>query len=609
MKLKLTLALALLLTSLTSMAADLSQLAAARTWQKLLHMPAMASASEIETPSFFLAKNGAVDAEAELRATLRLFHENAQQMCRFPARAAWLAQQQLLSFDYRQCDKLMQWLGGQTPDSVSVVFADGFLENPASFYGHLLIRVGSTSDTSARQLMANSFNFGARVPHDEDPVSYIIKGLVGGYRAAYSTTHFYRYDINYAEAELRNLWNYRLSTSPAQSRLLIWHLWELLQTDYAYFFSSRNCAYHMARALELVTDSQLVQSHDPFVLPADIIQRLNEATIDGHAAIAKRHLQPSRLYQFQQRWSQLIPDEKALLNAWLRNPGYFELTDFPAQSQQKVADVLTDFYAYRLHQLDQGTPEHQRLQREKQQLLRQRMLLPMTTGHDWQLAEPSAPESAQAPGLLRFGLDYTDTGSDSATRLSMNFRPAYYDVLQRQQGRLPNATLTMAELGLSADRNSLELEHFWLLRLHTLNESVSGLPGDGGASWGLELGWQRDRLRQPADDLSPIVTASYGHAFRIKNERVNLSLRTELRDPSAYVGGILAAPQLQWLSEGNRWRSQCTLRYEFDPGSRLEEPWYAGCEMAWHIAPQQDIRLSVARQKGSRIQLGWSWYW
>ncbi|MDN7125336.1 DUF4105 domain-containing protein [Pseudidiomarina sp. 1APP75-32.1] len=597
--------------SFSAHGANLDALAGHKDWRALLHMPAGSEQSEIETPAFFLAENGAGNPAAELRATLNAFTAQPELMCRYPARAAWLAQQQQLSnFDPQQCTALQEWLAGQAADQVSVIFADGFLDNPASFYGHMLIRVGDRNADDAQKLLATSFNFGARVPDDENPVVYITKGIFGGYTAAYSTSHFYRYDINYAEAELRDLWSYELATDAAQSRLLIWHLWELLETDYTYFFTSRNCAYHMARALELVTDGELVERGDPFVLPADIIQRLTQATINGQPAVKSRSLHPSRLHRFQQKWQQLSASEIILARAWLARPQPATLTSASAEQQRRVIAVLADFYAYRLSQEHDNDALKHQLEQERTTLLRSRMLLPMGSNPDWLEHESSAPESGQDPSMLRLGWHHSSTGQRHENALAVAFRPAYYDVLQPQQGRLANATLTMGELGIHVLEQELQLEQLWLLRLHTLNYSASGMPGDGGASWGLDVGWQRDHLRQSTDVLSPQLRGSYGQAYQLNPRQwFDVAIRAELRDPSAELGAMVVSPQLTWLADWRGSRSQCQTRYEYDLSERLEKPWFIGCEIAFHVADDQDIRVSLAHQQASTVALKWSWYW
>jgi hypothetical protein len=81
------------------------------------------------------------------------------------------------------CDNELQWLGERQVKSISVIYADSYLGNPAAFYRHILFKVDSNKDKQTNELLNNSLNFDAQVPDNENPVAYISKGLIGGYQA------------------------------------------------------------------------------------------------------------------------------------------------------------------------------------------------------------------------------------------------------------------------------------------------------------------------------------------------------------------------------------------------------------------------------------------
>jgi hypothetical protein len=204
-------------------------LAESSAWRNLLHIPAGSSRSEIENHSFFLAEDGRTNPLAELHATIALLQQphtddSEHPQCQYPARFFWLQQQGLLEdVAPASCHEFHEWAETAQLRSASLIFADGFLGNPASFYGHLLLKNNAGSDAFTSDLLNNSMNFGAAVADTENPVVYILKGLLGGYQATYSASHFYRYNLNYAEAELRDLWDYELNISFEQAYLLSAH--------------------------------------------------------------------------------------------------------------------------------------------------------------------------------------------------------------------------------------------------------------------------------------------------------------------------------------------------------------------------------------------------
>ena len=121
-------------------------------------------------------------------------------------------------------------------ESVSLVYATGYLSNPASFYGHILLKFNTRGGVLANELLDQSVNYGAAVPRGENPVVYILKGLFGGYDATFSNQQFFRFNHAYAENELRDLWEYVLRLHPDEIDQLVAHSWELLGRNFDYYF-------------------------------------------------------------------------------------------------------------------------------------------------------------------------------------------------------------------------------------------------------------------------------------------------------------------------------------------------------------------------------------
>ena len=62
--------------------------------------------------------------------------------------------------------------------------------NPASMYGHALLRINYREEYQGRNLLAPTLSYGAMPdPEDRTPV-YMIKGLAGGYPGMYADKKF-----------------------------------------------------------------------------------------------------------------------------------------------------------------------------------------------------------------------------------------------------------------------------------------------------------------------------------------------------------------------------------------------------------------------------------
>jgi hypothetical protein len=124
------------------------------TWLKLLHYERDANHSEVLTDNFFLSPNGRNDPNAELTATIKAYFdpwgENTDEhaRCRFPARYFWLSQQMPLP-DYNlreaKCRHLEEWALFDNVQSVSLLLVSGYFGNPASTFGHGLLKLNTDS--------------------------------------------------------------------------------------------------------------------------------------------------------------------------------------------------------------------------------------------------------------------------------------------------------------------------------------------------------------------------------------------------------------------------------------------------------------------------------
>jgi hypothetical protein len=142
--------------------AEAKQLASHPYWVALLHYRSTVLGgvkSEIVSPEFFLSPLGATDPQAELRATLEALAAppgdapDQHARCRFVARYKWLRQ----SLDWRgvevpetPCPLYQAYTHRNQIESLSLVYATGYLSNPASFYGHILLKFNTRGGAPAR---------------------------------------------------------------------------------------------------------------------------------------------------------------------------------------------------------------------------------------------------------------------------------------------------------------------------------------------------------------------------------------------------------------------------------------------------------------------------
>ncbi len=264
-----------------------AQLANEREWHLLLHYRANlfgGYTSEQDDPGFFLSPDGKTDPQAELDATLRQFfsaeligRSKQPAQCAFVARYAWL--QERLGFDPAQlppmpCERFERWIEEFHARSITLVFPSAFMNNPASMFGHTLLRVDQEGQTPHTRILAYTINFAADVPKDEG-LAYPIRGIFGGYSGYFSTIPYYLKVQEYRDIENRDIWEYRLNFDGPQIRRLLMHAWELGNASFDYFFFKENCSYHLLSLLEFADPSlRLTEKFRFWTIPADTVRLL-----------------------------------------------------------------------------------------------------------------------------------------------------------------------------------------------------------------------------------------------------------------------------------------------------------------------------------------------
>lgn len=591
-------------------AEQLKLLASTRYWHALLHIPTGQTQSEIIDPGFFLASNGAADPYAELLSTIDQLNaavtddSNSHAQCRFIARFHWLKQQVpglLSAAPEVNCPLFNSWTDQQQISSVSAVFASGYLGNPASFYGHILLKLNSSNEQK-NILQQQSLNFGAAVPDAENPLIYIAKGLFGGYKAVFSHGLFYKNVQTYGEAELRDLWEYQLKLTPEQVQQLVFHAWELIGRDYQYFFLQQNCAYRMAELLELVINAELISKQQPWAMPIAVFQRLADAKQDGDAVVEQVIHHPSRQQRFQQRYNKLNQEQRRAVLAIIK-ADFSVHTDayqiLSSNQQSTVLEMLFDYLEFlRINQQPLFSPQ------AKTRMLRARLKLPATLNNAAETSHFTPPHQATRPSMLQLSAVQAQKNAGQ-----LRFRATYYDLLTADTGGAPYSALSMFDLTLRYD-DKLKLQRFDLLNIENMNLSSTGLPGDGGYAWKLNLAYAP--LHLACDNcLTPQLNAGIGKAGLWSGGVLTYALLDGSLHSNTTGSGIASLqPRLGLVADITPWwrmQLETGRRYYIDSSSR-DFNWYQW-QHRFGTQPNWDIRVSLQRQKATEVALAYSYYW
>ncbi|WP_334019688.1 Lnb N-terminal periplasmic domain-containing protein [Alteromonas sp. S015] len=467
--------------------------------------------SAIDTPAFFFSPRGSIDPLAELQATISSFVEKPDSQCTFPARAMFVSENVATLPDV-QCDAFNAFISNINATGVSLVYASGYLGNPASMYGHVFLKFNNTSQS---ELLDNTYNYGARYPDNENPIAYILNGIFGGYNGYFANQKYHHQTLTYNESELRDLWEYSLSLTSKEISFLLAHLWELEQIPMTYYFFKQNCAYQIAQLLSLATSTSYMPNDKAWIMPFDIVAAIKK---NHPSLISTVKYHPSRQEALYTKFAQLTEKEKAqlivALSAEETTPKSLTQILKPLNEEQmkRVIDTAFDYFSY-LSQSQSENDVSVMLQQRKA-FVDVRFDLPPGNSRFKPLT-PAPPDTAQDTTLLQVSMIYNNY---PGTGVGVRFRANYYDLLTINPARIPFSELSTFDIRLNifegAKRNLAELT---ALRITNLNAANTGLPGDNKMAWKFAGGYRDLSVNNDNGALyiDGLLGKSYSPAFDI----------------------------------------------------------------------------------------------
>ncbi|HLG20336.1 MAG TPA: DUF4105 domain-containing protein [Bdellovibrionota bacterium] len=408
------------------------KLADSRYWQLLLrYMPRLLGGvkSEADDPTFFLASDGKTDPRAELDATLTAFFfpeetnpERQHPQCRFRGRYGWLKKE--LDFDPARlreypCPRFEEWRSNIDAHGLSLLFSSYYVNNPASMFGHTLVRFDRVEESDSPDLLAYATNY-AGATGDDNGIFFAVKGLIGSYHGEFSVYPYYFKVQEYANFESRDIWEYKLNIPSERAGPVIEHLWEIGHSYFDYYFFDENCSYHLLGLIEVADPKLRLRDHwGVFVAPSDTVKR-----IQSQAGLVRSiTYRPSLLSQLKQRRAGLNSSEDKKLRGLVHRELSLddpELSSLAPERKALVADAAIDYLFYKNR--TRRTPFQRKLLQERSHLPdnppveSEPLSTPPHEGHDTKRVGAS------------FGVNKDDTFEE------FRFRGAFHDLLARDEG-------------------------------------------------------------------------------------------------------------------------------------------------------------------------------
>lgn len=477
--------------------AEIADLATRREWRVLLHYRPTAdgagSVSDVDDSRFFLAPAGNTDPGAELAATLRAFFDSEPvggdpqpAQCAFRARYRWLKAE--LNFDDhrlspQECERFQHWFRELDAGSATLVFASAYLNNPASLFGHTLLRLDRRGQTEQTRLLAYAINYAAD-DSNSSVLMYAVDGIAGGFKGKFDVQPYYKLVRTYNDLESRDLWEYRLNLSSPQMDRLLEHIWELRGIEFDYFFFKENCAWQLLTLLEAADPN--MRPSDEFMLwtlPADTIRLL----VRQPGLIGEVAARPARGTRIDRRYETLNDGEQRLARRLQDDPSVAvapELTRLAPERQALLLELaLDERQRRRAGKIAEGGEPPPDEVAHRWLIARNRLGVPATSV----TVEPYATQPEVGHASARIG---TSVGQrDGEPFVELNARAGYHDLLEPDAGYTPDAQIEGVSIAIRhyPDRGGVTLDRLTLLDITSL-PSVNRLTPR--PAWRIHAGWE-----------------------------------------------------------------------------------------------------------------------
>ncbi|WAJ70091.1 DUF4105 domain-containing protein [Catenovulum adriaticum] len=574
-------------------AEKLTQLSKTLYWRHLLHYHKAGliadSGSQIDDKHFFIAKNGQQNAHAELVATLSLFLSDSPQdlekQCQYPARLHWLKQQlPELNFNTPSCPEYEKWVSTLNAEQVVLVFPAAYLNSPSSMYGHTLFRLKKKNNNNA--LLDFAVNYAANADPDDDQLTFSYKGLTGGYPGVVSVMPYYQKVQEYNFLESRDIWEYELNLKQDEVNQFVRHVWEMKSTYMDYYFFTENCSYQLLSLLDASSEALNLTKDFRFrAIPSDTVRALAEEGLIEHAKFRE-----STLTQLDNMLKQMGDSEinfaKSLVDEV--TPNFEKLKNYNETEQAKILDIAYQYSRY-LSARKKSTLAHLGARSIKLLSLRSKN----SNASVFKPVEQPKVRDDQGHATQRamFGVGVEEHNH----YLTLGYRAAYHEFLDKPQGYLAGAQLEMFDAELRwYQSQSLRLQKIDLLNIRSWSARNALFTPK---SWQIKLGVERiagfnDELLAKLQGGAGITQAVGNHRFSLfANGEFYLGLNSDQKlENSHYLAG---GPQLNWLWQTQRFTLLTSYEYLIDVSGESLQQQRADVSLAYHLSENWQARFAT----------------
>jgi len=592
-----------------------TNLGESNAWKAMLHFPKHGTQSLIDDPTFFLSPQGRTDPSAELAASIEAFNQKPtatgddSPQCRFLGRYRWLqrnAPTLAKNFVAQDCPAWEKLIARVKPHSVTLVFPDGYLNSPASMFGHTLLRIDQADPQPLRSFAVNY----AAQTNEENGIAYAFNGLTGEYKGYYSLMPYPEKLQEYQFGEQRDIWEYQLKLSPAETATMLEHIWELQGIYANYYFLDRNCSFQLLALIEAARPNlDLLNDWGPSVIPIDTIRRLESASLIGQS-----NLRPSQATQINQKLKRLSHIEVEIVQN-LGDPNInVNDIDLPNDIARRalVLDSATDYLQWERSRQNMSLEQYRI---RFLYLLSQRSQIKNIKSNIIKTEAIATHDPMDGHGTKKFSVSAIQQRNTHT--LGLSYRPAFHDMRDRGNGYRTGAGISFLEINARWDQrqDKFTVDTFDLLKIESLAPRNALLKP---YSWRVNVGAKRADPLNMNSPLQPFASVGAGPTFR-PNQGQWLIFATAEALLSRDRVENKTFTDVGWRL-GTQWRPNDHISMTFTAHDWLNTTPYTKADrltqldFAYYIGKDQSIQLqrkaSLGKSEKSPIHsLTWNWFY
>jgi hypothetical protein len=390
-----------------------------------------------------------------------------------------------------------------------MVFASGYVNSPASMFGHTFLRIDSRENSP---LLSFAVNYAARTDPSDGGIAFTAKGIFGGYKGYYSVLPYYEKVREYSNIDQRDLWEYPLNLTPDEVRRLLLHLVEMKDIATDYFFFDENCSYELLFLVDAARPgARLTETMDRYwVIPMDTVR-----AVIGAGLIDNVVWRPSRALRIRHARS-LLPEREAVLAVEVVDgtaPAGSVLSEpVPDATKARTLDLAALLAQYRIAKKGM---EHKVFQERFHAILSARTRLGPVEEVTPPLPVPAPPENGHRSARAYLGGGWR--GSEGF--FEAGIRPAYHDYSDSPTGYTPGALIEFMSGALRwyPESGRFRVSRLDLIRIESLDPFD---PIFRKKSWKVRMGFETRDFTGERDALVSFAGGGIGGTIRLGGNAV-----------------------------------------------------------------------------------------